>query len=321
MKKYILFIALGLLALSCKKENAVEEKVASVKVGNIDIERFDDAFYNSKPEDLPKLKQRFPYLFPAGNEDTVWTNKIKNPLLQQLHQEVDKKFPDTKKLGQDVYDLMQHIRYYYPQTPTPKVITLISEMDYENRAIYADTLVLLSLDLYLGKNHRFYVDFPTYQRQEFEPTQIMPDLVSAFSYGRIAPPRDRTLLSLMIYYGKELYLKDMLLPDTPDHNKIGYTKEQLDWANLNEDEMWRYFVENKLFYSTDIKLPGRFINPAPFSKFYLGFDNESPGRTGQWLGWQIVRAYMQNNKGVTLQQLMGTDAKTIFENSKYKPKK
>jgi gliding motility-associated lipoprotein GldB len=321
MKKFILFLALGVLALSCKKENVVEEKVAGVKVGNIQIERFDDAFYNSSPQDLPKVKQRFPYLFPAGNEDTVWTNKINNPLLQELHAEVDKKFPDTKKLGEDMFSLMQHIRYYYPQAPTPKVITLISEMDYANRAIYADTLVLLSLDLYLGKNHRYYVDFPAYQRQEFEPSQIMPDLVSAFSYGRIAPPRDRTLLSLMIYYGKELYLKDLLLPEVPDYNKIGYTKEQLDWVFANESEMWRYFVENKVFYSTDAKLPGRFINPAPFSKFYLGFDTESPGRTGQWLGWQIVRAYMQNNKAVTLPQLMGADAKTIFDNSKYKPKK
>ena len=321
MKKYILFMALGLLALSCKKENEVEDRIAGVQVGKIKIQRFDDIFYNSTPAALPKIKQQFPYLFPPANADTVWTNKLKNPLLQELHKEVDKKFPNNNVLEEDMENLMKHIRYYYPHAPTPKVITLISEMDYANRAIFADSLVLISLDLYLGKNHRYYVDFPKYQAQEFEPSQIMPDLVTAFSYGRIAPPNDRTFLSLMIYYGKQLYFKDLLIPDVPDHNKIGYTKEQLDWAIANESEMWRFFVENNVFYDTDPKLPGRFINPAPFSKFYLGFDAESPGRVGQWQGWQIVKAYMENNKNVPLQKLMALDAKTIFDNSKYKPRK
>jgi uncharacterized protein YjaZ len=42
---------------------------------------------------------------------------------------------------------------------------------------------------------------------------------------------------------------------------------------------------------------------------------------GQWLGWQIVRSYMENNDDVTLEQLLAMNTKTIFENSKYKPKK
>lgn len=125
----------------------------------------------------------------------------------------------------------------------------------------------------------------------------------------------------MIYFGKQLYLKDVLIPDVADNDKIGYTKEHLKWMQDNEAEVWRFFVEDKLFYDTDPKLLNRFINPAPFSKFYLGFDNETPGRAGQWVGWQIVRAYMENNKDVTLQQLMAMDAKTIFDNSKYKPAK
>jgi uncharacterized protein YjaZ len=75
-----------------------------------------------------------------------------------------------------------------------------------------------------------------------------------------------------------------------------------------------------MLYSTDQKLASRFINPAPFSKFYLEIDNESPGRVGAWVGWQIVRAFMENNK-VSIQDLLVADAKTIFEQSHYKPKK
>jgi uncharacterized protein YjaZ len=84
--------------------------------------------------------------------------------------------------------------------------------------------------------------------------------------------------------------------------------------------MWRYFIENELLYDNDQKLNNRFINPAPFSKFYLEIDNESPGRVGAWVGWQIVRSYMKNNE-VPLPELLKMSPKEIFEKSKYKPKK
>ncbi len=84
--------------------------------------------------------------------------------------------------------------------------------------------------------------------------------------------------------------------------------------------MWRYFIEKELLYSTDPKLGARFITPAPFSKFYLEIDNESPGMLGRYLGWKIVRAYMEKND-TDVQRLMITDAEEIFTNSKYKPKK
>jgi uncharacterized protein YjaZ len=124
----------------------------------------------------------------------------------------------------------------------------------------------------------------------------------------------------MVYAGKQLYLKDVLLPQISDAEKIGYSPEQLTWCQENESYMWRYFMQEQLLYSTDSKLATRFINTAPFSKFYLEIDNESPGRVGTWIGWQIVRSFMNNND-VNLQQLLQMDPIEIFQNSKYKPKK
>ena len=320
MKKYALFIGIMLLALSCKKENEVQEKVAAIPVGKVEIDRFDKAFFDAGPQGLPGLKEQYPFLFPAGNDDAVWINKMKDPFMLKLKDETDKAFPNVTGLEEDFASLFQHVKYYYPNLPVPKVITLISD-DVETKSVYANDLVLVPLSLYLGKDNYLYEGLPRYQVQSFEPSQILPDVVSSFGEGKIAYPKDRTLLGLMIYFGKELYIKDLLLPDTPDEHKIAYTKEQLEWAKVNEIEIWRYFVENKLLYDTDPKLPARFINPAPFSKFYLELDNESPGRVGQWLGWQIVRAYADNNKNVSLSDLLAKDAKEIFENSKYKPKK
>jgi uncharacterized protein YjaZ len=52
----------------------------------------------------------------------------------------------------------------------------------------------------------------------------------------------------------------------------------------------------------------------------LEIDNESPGMVGRYIGWQIVRSYMENNT-VTVPQLLIKNADEIFKNSKYKPKK
>lgn len=319
MKKYLLLAVFALGIISCKKEDKVTEAAEAIPV-KVKIERFDKLFYESKPEELSQLKNEFPFFFPAGNPDSVWTNKMKNPLLRELYGEVKKKYPNNAAFEDNLEQLFKRIQVYYPGYKTPKVITLISEVDKDAKAIYTDSLVLLSLDTYLGKDHRFYEGFPKYMRQGFEPSQMMPDLVSSFSQGKIAPPTDRTLLAQMIYFGKELYMKDMLLPDVSDAAKIEYTDEQLQWCKENESEMWKYFINNKLLYDTDVKLMQRFVAVGPYSKFYLEIDNESPGRVGQWLGWQIVRSYMENND-VSMQKMMAMDAKEIFDNSKYKPKK
>jgi len=318
MKKPFILFLLTIALFSCEKQSKVEKAVEEIPL-EIKVERFDKAFFETTPENLPELKNKYPLFFPQGNDDRVWIEKMQNPQWRELYQEVEKKFPDFAPEKEKIETLFKHIKYYFPETKTPKVITVISEMDYQNKVIYADSLVIVSLELYLGKTHRFY-QFPEYLKQNFEPSQIMPDIVSAFSIRKIPPPTENTLLSQMIYAGKELYLKDMLLPDDTDADKMGYTPQQITWSQENESYIWRFFIENKLLYDTDQKLVTRFINPAPFSKFYLEIDNETPGRTGAWLGWQIVRSFMNNNE-ISVGQMLKMDSREIFEKSKYKPRK
>jgi len=318
MRRVIVLFILVILVSSCDKKSKIEKQVEEIPVA-IKVERFDKAFFETPVNELPQLKKKYPQFFPSGVADTVWTNKMKNPLWRELYTEVEKKYSDFSSETQEIEDLFRHIKFYFPKTKTPKVVTLIYEMDYNTKAIYADSLVLISLEMYLGKDHKFYQD-AAYLKKNFEKSQIMPDIVSSFAATKVPAAHDKTLLSQMVYAGKELYLKDLLLPEYSDADKIGYTPEQIKWCNENESYMWSYFIEEKLLYSTESKLANRFINNAPFSKFYLEIDNDTPGRVGTWVGWQIVRSYMKNND-VSLQQLLLTDAAEIFNKSKYKPKK
>ena len=318
MKRTILVFALLIAFASCDKKTKVEKAVEEIPL-EIKVIRFDKLFFETEPKNLGQLKKQFPYFFPTTDKDSLWLNKMKDPLWRELYSEVQKKYSSFEPVKNELQTLLKRIKFYFPQSKTPKVITVISEMDYNNKVIYTDSLVIISLELYLGKNHKFY-QFPNYLKQNFEQKQILPDVVSSFSSQKIASVTDQTLLSQMVYFGKQLYLKDLLLPDYTDADKIGYTPEQNKWCEENESYMWRYFLENEMLYSNNSKLNNRFINPAPFSKFYLEIDNESPGRVGAWIGWQMVRSYMNNND-VPLAKMLKMNAKELFEKSKYKPKK
>ena len=309
----------GLLLLSCDQKSKIEKAIEEAPIEVIKVERFDKQFFETNPKDLSKLKKQYPYFFSPQINDTVWINKMTAPIWREVYAEVEKKYPTSERIQDDVEALVQHMKYYFPKTKTPKVITLISDMDYNNKAIYADSLIIISLELYLGKEHKFYT-FPKYLKQNFEERQMMPDVVKSFSVGKIAPPTDKNLLSQMIYFGKQLYLKDILLPEYSDADKMGYTTEQIVWCQENENYIWRYFIEKEMLFSDEQRLASRFIDPAPFSKFYLEIDNDSPGQVGSWIGWQIVRSFMENNDD-KLDQMLKMDAKEIFEKSKYKPKK
>ena len=65
---------------------------------------------------------------------------MKNPQWRELYTEVQKKYSNFEPVKMRFETLFKHIKYYFPKTKTPKVITVISEMDYNNKVIYADSL-------------------------------------------------------------------------------------------------------------------------------------------------------------------------------------
>ena len=320
MKKIGSLFILLVVILSCNKENRLEQNIDKINT-DITVERFDRLFANVEIDALSKLKQDYPFMFAKKYSDSFWIAQKKDSLQRELFLEVEKAFPDFEDVELEIESLFNHLKYYFPEFKLPRVITTTSMVDYRNKVILTDTIVLLSIDTYLGSQHKFYAGIQKYIASNLRKEQIVVDLSGAYAEKYIYQSPRKTLLDEIIYYGKVLYFNDLMIPFKSESERIGYTDEELKWAQANESYIWRYFVERELLYSTDSKLPNRFINPAPFTKFYLEeIDSESPGRLGQYMGWQIVRAYMENND-VTLKELLVNSSEAIFNNSKFKPRK
>lgn len=324
MKKRILCNVLGLFLLlmvnSCDSSSAIEKEISKIQI-DIAYDRFDKKFFNADIHEFYTLKKEYPYLFPAQYPDSIWLKRQRDSIQVVLQAEIDKVFPSLDPITEEIKPLLQHMRYYFPNVSDPKIITVTNNVDYQNKTVYADSLVLLSLDTFLGAENPLYKGIPAYIVRDMELRYLSAHLADEFAISKTPMPKDRTLLAQMIYYGKKLYLKDVLLPQLSDAIKISYTEEEMAWVKENERYMWQYFIENELLYNTQSNYALRFIEPAPFSKFYLEIDNESPGKVGQWLGWQIVRAYADKYPEVSLNELLQLPAQVLFNQSKYKPKK
>jgi hypothetical protein len=286
-------------------------------LSEIEVIRFEKEFYSSKDGELDALIKKYPYLFPNQFSDSVWLNKKNDSIELELYRKSSQVFSDfnfnSKKL-KTIFSKAKSLEAF----KYPTIVSLINKGNFEDRVIYADSLLFVSLNFYLGAN--YYNNLPNYISERMEISYISNDIAYKISEKFVNNLEDRTLLSNMITHGKILYINKLINPSEEEWIVFNTTKEKLVWAIENEFEIWSYFVEKELFYDTDLDLRSRFMSPAPYSKFNLDIDKKSPGGIGRWLGFKIVNSYMNHNQ-ITVNQLLNIDHYTIFKNSKYKPVK
>ena len=317
-KFFLCVLFVGVISCS-EKEYDTPEEISNIEMG-IEVKRFDKDFFNTDISSFDTLKEKYPYFIPrnGANVDSLWTIKKIDTLEQELLEESLKVFPNFKEQTAELNLLFQHIKYNFPEFETPEVVTSTSMVSYRDKILLQNNILLIAVDTYLGADHKFYNGIPSYISANLRKEQLISDVAEVYAKKYIQSGNQRSLINQMVYFGKQLYLKDVFMPFQSEALRIGYSEPELEWSKANESEIWSYFVEKDLLFSTDTALSGRFIAPAPFSKFYLELDSESPGMLGRYIGWQIVRSFMKKND-VSLRELIAMDGKELFEKSKYKP--
>ena len=319
----------SVMLISCGKENRWDVELPQEKVDLKITDISKDFFDTNIP--LTEVQAKYPFFFLDSVSNDVWEEQRKHPFERAVYDSVVEAFKKYGKFESDLEGLFTYYKHYFPQHTIPQIYTYSSTLQ-ENifyPVIYGsrEGLMFIALDGFLGSDNQLYKQQTTikvydYMVQNMNPENVAPAVVQSIGL-EIVPfnPRQQSFIDLMVDEGKKLILADALLPKTSDELKIGYTKEQLDWAIANEGDIWNYFVEQNMVFENDKTLRERFLQPGPFSKFLNEIETESPGRIGAWIGWQICRKYLDENPEVSLQEFINQDTQVIFKESKYKPRK
>ena len=344
LKKWYLFAAgLAILAFaSCEPEEKRFVPDVSEITAEVDIRRFEQDLFRldtaNMAEELDSLQAKYPEFSEVYFNQLLGANDpriapqgpatyvlgfINHPPVRQLYDSIQQHYPQMEALEQDFEQTFKYFRYYFPEEPMPTVTTFLSE--YAVAAfVYGDNDIGVSLDYFLGEAFPYQElnpgnpAFSDYLVRTFNREHLRSKAVQVLVSGLMPPPRQRQLLEMMIHNGKQLYVLDQLLPYTPDSIKLEVTAAQTQWLEDNELEMWAYFLKEDLLYSNDWQKIRKLVEYSPHSP---GMPEEAPGRTGNWIGWQIVKAYMKQHPDTTLPELLAMDdAQALLDASRYKPR-
>lgn len=299
-----------------------------------DISNSLDRIYNKYPGFFGDFSQHILGLPPINYSGTQVMTSIKRFLhdYRPVYDSVRIKYPDFAKQEKEIIYGLKHVKYYFPEYPLPsRLITFIGPMDAFFEAStggYGDVIttdgLAVGLQLHLGNNFSMYTSemglslYPSYISRKFTPEYIPVNSIKNI-IDDLFPEQgtDKTLIEQMVEKGKRIYLTDKLLPNLGDTLKIGYTARQLKGCYSNEGLIWNYFIRNSLVFNNDPSLIKNYIGDSPNTP---EFGEDAPGNIGLFVGWQIVKKYMDKNGTLPLTKLMQTGAKKIFEESHYRPK-
>ena len=237
---------------------------------------------------------------------------------EKIKETVFKKFSDITLLSEQLNNTFKHYKYYFPNKPIPDIYTCISGF---NQSVFTtDSLIGISLDKYLGYDSEFYerLSFYDYHKRRMYPAMIPVDVTESWAKAEyIYNGESDDMLDNMLYKGKIQYFINCMLPSVHDTIRWRYTEKQLNWANANESNIWSYLTQEKLLFSTKPSEIIKFTGEGPFT---VPFFKKSAPKAAVFVGYKIVKSYMDNNTDISLEMLMNeNDSRKILSKAKYNP--
>lgn len=330
-------LLLCLLFFSCNsKKNTPDVSDIKIKIETI---RFEEAFFKIDTTntlmELGKTTNKFPdfgtfFLSNLLNLDPKWPDSLVSNIINEyikaykpIYDTSQIIFNDFSKYENEIKSGLQFLKHYFPKYNSPnQIITYLGPLDGYGDIITANAFVI-GIQHHLGKNASYYntsiasETYPPYISARFEPSYISINCMKNVVLDLFPEAfEEKSLVTQMIEKGKRLYMLEMLLPEKPEYQLIGYTQKQMEDCNAHEASIWNLFIQNNLLQSTDYNMIRNYIGDSPKTQ-ELG--DASPGNIGSYVGWQIVRKYMSKNSEIKLNELMTKDADEILSEAKYKP--
>lgn len=344
--RFFLIALCTVLIAGCNQSNNKPD-VSDINA-DIRLLRFDRDFFSMDTTHLPgsieQLNRKYPRFLPLYAEFLSPINLmvragrsfdesvlVYHRSIKPLYDATQQKFKNLDKVEKDLESGLKFVKYYYPSFRLPAVVASVENFnpgdpqEIYGTTYYHDTLII-SLQMFLGKDFEGYnpQEYPDYLRRRFNEQFIVPNCLRAIANSLyLDTSESASLIEQMIERGKQWYLLDHFLPDTPDSLKTGFNQSQSGFVVRNEGNLWSEFLKNTPDpYTLEQERLKNYLGEGPFTQD-MPHDlngNGTPGNIGQWLGWRIVEKFAERNPEMTVQQVLSTPARKIFQESKYKPK-
>jgi len=244
---------------------------------------------------------------------TYLSTFLENEDMQNLYSEIKTKFNDFSIYEKEFTEALKHYKFYFPDSSLPKIVTFYS--NFNANALPLDNQLCIGLDMYLGRDSENIKLIPTetlpqFIKDKMEAKFLVSDGVKYWLFNQYFDESGDDFLSNIIAAGKIMYLTDAMLPEEKDAIKMGYSEEELLWCVENQQNIWQIIVNEQLLYSKDQNKIKQYTSNGPFTK---GLPEDSPARVGVWLGWQMVRDYVEENNISVVDLLAETNARKILK--------
>lgn len=302
----------------------------------VEIVRFDNALMNvhdsTVAQDIRVLYDEYPVFMPLWVEDILGIPSADTAYLEQAlpqflndtlygfrqtNAREQEMFADISDIQSSLEEAFARIKYLYPEAEIPALYLFIS--GFNAPVYFGEGLIGIGADMYLGSDYEYYNRVVyEYQKQTMRKECIPVDVVSAYLFRTLPYTSTKSrLLDQMLYRGKIMFLTAQIFDALPGYEVMGWTKEQWNWCERNEQAIWHLVMDKRDLFKTESLVLTGYLNDGPFTS---EISQDAPARLGIWLGWRIAESYMEHNEAVTLQQLMAEpDAQKILEESYYKP--
>lgn len=332
VNKYVccLIVAMTFLGLTSCDDNPLDVDVSDIHV-DMEVERMEQDLFEDGKDFMvlnEELWQNYGMLYeafmidmlgevPPANPQAAMSLEsfVSHPDMQEIFADMSAKFGDFSSYESQIEESFKYYKYYFPDSTVPNLVTFYSNFNanvfpYQNR-------IGIGLDMYLGANHELVQSlpndiFPQYIKDKMNPGYLVADVMKAWLMNRFFDElhQGEDFLASIITLGKIMYLLDAMLPFEEDYVKFGCSKSQMEWCQFNEQNIWKTIVDEQVLYSKDKAVILQYVSEGPFTK---GMPHESPGRVGVWLGWQIVRDYVEQNEVSVLDLLKPVGPKVVLK--------
>lgn len=348
------------LLFSCQDDQAELPDLSTEPLPSFELVRFEQALFQADTNNLaPAIDQLvreypafsdifFRFVIPLKRGDfdeaeqlLVLKAFLRYPLIQEIFNRSQQLYADMSTVGLDLdsrrsmpsgnsndwpalAQALQLYQYYLPQTQLPDTVTtFVSQFEYAG-FLYSDNDLAIGLDLFLGPDFNYRqvsveeTIFSDYLTRTYNSDHLVASAIRLLMEEDIPIPVAGRLIDHMVANGKRIYLLDKVLPTISDTVISRMAPEDLAWCQDNEAQVYAYLAREELLYSTDLREIRRYVDPAPTSR---GMPEESPGEAANYVGWQMVKAYMERNPDTSIPELIALeDGQQLLSRSAYKPR-